>query len=361
MLILVLFCMISAYFSLNAYAYIFAVLSLIVLNNKEYRVPVPGVVFLAIVIFCYFFKTIEPNAHVLPRYIQVYFGFFVFYFSFAMWRGSVDFEKLATFLCCTVFIDALLINILPEGIYLANYPNFDGPMIDGHATNYFGFYQRPNGFASNASMTSTILAAMITMTNSKNIRVLLCISIIISASTTGILLMAVALILSSRSVILTSLAAIGVGVLIYILSLFIDEYFVHRLTPWYFFMILEYSFDQYLAELRPVTSSILLGSNYLIDGIPMYITDNGYAPFYYTNGIILTLGYVSVLFWRRTIVNRQSILILLIGAFHYPAIFTVPGQVFFALLLLDKFKNVVRKEPEVDKCQFRTPKSSAIR
>ncbi|MDB9916162.1 hypothetical protein OAD22_00095 [Pseudomonadales bacterium] len=330
--------MLSAYFGLNALAYPLIILVALVLKKPTYKIPLSGLIFFGLAILIYTFKSFEPNAIVLIRYLQVYFGFIIFYIVFSQWVGKIDIDKLSVILCTFVFFDALLINILPEGIYLPNYPNFDGPMLDGHSTNYFGFYQRPNGFCANASMTSTVLAAIYTITKTRMVKILLSFSVLILASTTGLALLIVAALLTSQHKVTSALVLGCLIGSVYLLSLVTDEYFIARLSPWYFLMIFEYTFEQYADQLRPVAYSALLGSNYLLDGMPMYNTDNGYAPFYYTNGIILTLAYLSVMFWKRAQQQRIPLLILLLGAFHYPAVFTVPGQIFFALLLLDKFQ-----------------------
>ena len=198
-------------------------------------------------------------------------------------------------------------------------------------------------------MTSTLLVVMYSISDKKKNKLLLFFAILLSASTTGYVLFLLAVILKSKRKMLTTIVC-GIGIpLVPWIAENIDVNFSYRISTQYVLVILEYTIEQYIEHLRPENYSFLLGENYLIDGEPVYLTDNGVAPFFYTNGLLLCIAYLGTAFWPGAIKEKAPFILFFIGAIHYPAIFTMPGQVLFALLLANKFRPALQAEAPLNR------------
>lgn len=320
-------------------AYLVAIVFIFLFSKGKTKYSKTAICFILFVFFIYTLKFYDSDYLVLTRYFQVYFGFYIFYLMFIGLKGDVDKEYVAKMMALFVIVEAILINTVVPPQLLGNFPSFDGVIPDDHLTNYFGFYHRPYGFGANSSMTSTMLVVMYSISERARVKVLLAFAIILSASITGYGLFLIALFLTSkRKVLITILLGVCL-VLLQLVMQDIDVHFAYRVSPQFVFMMLEYALEQNIVHLRPDEYSLLIGTNYLIDGVPVFLTDNGMAPFYYTNGILLCIVYLGTAFWPGTTKNKVPFIIFFIGVIHYPAIFTMPGQVLFALLLSNKLKS----------------------
>jgi hypothetical protein len=293
--------------------------------------------FSTLAIGVYLFKSFSPNADLLIRYWQVYFGFLIFYLLFYSSSNTVSIENVAILISMTVIIEALLINTIMPVSLMLNMPTHDGILIEGHYTNYFGFYQRPYGPGTNPSMTSTLLVVLYTLIKRKSVKWLVFSAVTLSASTTGYVLLLIAYFILNPVNFRGLSYLIMIGLLAFILSA-LDDYFLYRISPAYLMTIAEYTLDQYLSHLKPDNYSLLIGTNYLVDGEPFYQSDNGWAPFFYTNGLIILIAYLLTPFWKGSYQKKAPYIIFLLGAIHYPAIFSLPGQVIFALLLSNRIR-----------------------
>lgn len=308
-----------------------------------------AIVFLSIAIFIYIIKMMYPDSNVLLRYFKVYFGFLVFYIYFTNLTEYIEIDKLALFSSWCVIIEAVMVNTVLPPAMLGNYPVTNGMVTVGHATNFFGFFQRPYGFCANPSMTSTLLVSLYCMVESKKSRRFLLFAVFISFSTTGLTLLLLVIFYKSKRKNLIVIVMLSFIVLISSILSLVDSNVAYRFSPKYFTFIFYYFLHQFGASLMPESYSPWIGTNYMLNGEYVIFTDNGAAPFFFTNGGILSILFILTLFWPKSINTRFSILILFIGALHYPAIFTVPGQIVFALLLsgktvvstLDKHKKIV--------------------
>jgi hypothetical protein len=291
--------------------------------------------FCFLILSVYTAKSLFPNAYVLLRYWQVYFGFLIFYLFFYLNNTTISIEKISLLLSVMVIAEAILINTVIPATAMLNIPSSDGGLLDGHYTNYFGFYQRPYGSCANPSMTSTLLVVLYTLALQKNTKWLIISAVFLSGSTTGYMLLVIAYFIKNPLSIRTILYF---ALIIFLAIIFsrADEYFAYRISPIYLLTIVEYTIEQFFALLKPDDYSLLIGINYLVDGEPIFQTDNGWAPFFFTNGLLICAAYLLTPFWKGSFPQKAPYLIFLIGAIHYPAIFSLPGQVIFALLLSNR-------------------------
>lgn len=333
---LVFIFLLMPYLGTGGPAYLIAIGCIVLYSNFKTKYTKTSIYFVLTVVGVYIIKFYQPDNFILIRYFQVYFGFIIFYLMFVGMKGDTDKETIGKMLAVFVITEAILINTIVPPQLLGNFPTFNGVIPDDHLTSYFGFYRRPYGFGSNASMTSSMLVVMYSISDKVKTKWLLTLAIILSASITGYGLFLIALFLTSKRKIPI---AIGLGLCLLILQLImqrIDVHFAYRISPQFVWTIIEFTMEQNLSSLRPDDYSILFGTNYLIDGEAMYLTDNGMAPFFYTNGLLLCIAYLGTAFWPGAYKKKVPYIIFFVGIFHYPAIFTMCGQVLFALLLANK-------------------------
>jgi hypothetical protein len=340
---LVFIFLLMPYLGTGGPAYIIAMGCIILYTTYKttyYKTPM---FFLLFAVIIYILKFFQPDNFTLIRYFQVYFGFIIFYIMFSAMKGAVNKETIGIMMALFIISEAILINTVVDPHLLGNFPSFNGVIPDDHLTSYFGFYRRPYGYGTNASMTSTMLVVMYSISDRTKTKRLLATAILLSASITGYGLFLIALFLVSKRKVLITIVLGSLLIAIQIILQQIDVHFAYRVSPQFVWMIIEYAFEQNLNLLRPDDYSILFGTNYLIDGEAIYLTDNGMAPFFYTNGLLLTFAYLGTPFWQGSYKSKIPFILLFVGIFHYPAIFTMPGQVLFALLLTNKLTTIDAK------------------
>lgn len=335
------------YLGTGGAAYIIAIGCIALYTTYRTKYSITAIYFFFFVIIVYILKFYQPDSFTLIRYFQVYFGFIIFYIMFSAMKGAVNKEKIGIMMALFIILEAILINTVVDPHLLGNFPSFNGVIPDDHLTSYFGFYSRPYGYGTNASMTSTMLVVMYSISYRTKTKWLIGTAILLSASITGYGLFLIALFLLSKSKVLITIVLGSLLIVIQIIFQQIDVHFAYRLSPQFVWMIIEYAFEQNLNLLRPDDYSILFGTNYLIDGEAIYLTDNGMAPFFYTNGLLLTLAYLGTAFWPGSYKSKTPFILFFVGIFHYPAIFTMPGQVLFALLLTNKLSTRDTKSPSL--------------
>jgi hypothetical protein len=323
-------------------AYFIAIFYIIKNHKSKSTYSITAIVFSIFVIAVYLIKYFEPDNFALVRYLQVYFGFILFYFMFRSEAGTVDKNRLAIMMSLFVIVEAILINTIVPPTLLGNFVSENGELASTHITKYFGFYQRPYGYGANASMTSTMLVAIYSLLDKAKIKRIVELAIVLSLSTTGIMLLALTIFLKSKKKLVIGI----IGLLLFISSGIIlsqiDPQLAYRMSIDYIVTILEFTIEGNSTLLRPDDFSLWIGSNYIFNGIPIYLTDNGIAPLFYTNGIFLTLALIGTIYWPSAIKEKLPFIILFLGVLHYPAINTMVGQVLFALLLANKFSPALK-------------------
>ena len=81
---------------------------------------------------------------IVLKNLKYWFGFFLVYLYFHLYKNKIDFLYLLRFLCSVVIIESLLINTILDQAFLYHTPNI---------AYFFDFYQRPPSFGGISSVT----------------------------------------------------------------------------------------------------------------------------------------------------------------------------------------------------------------
>ena len=207
-------------------------------------------------------------------------------------------------------------------------------------------HMRPYGIAKNPTMTSTLVVSCFLYFRMHLFRrktrwllfVLVLSVIILLRSGTGIILFVFAIVIFSRSSF--GLKILGIVLLIALVFLVIalvynDIFYYLRVTPEYIGFLLQFKLEQAFVGLVPKDYSFIN----VIFGAPEqtgFTNDIGWIPFFYAFGLGGCVVYLLVLVRHMGRSTKGPIIILLLGALHYPAIFSIPGQMLFAFLLSER-------------------------
>ncbi len=288
--------------------------------------------------------------------VKWFYGIIIFLILLKSNKAMVTIDKVLSsmnfFLLLVFFIimEAFLVNTFlnPASLYGEEYTAY---------TYSYLIYNRPLGPSGNPSMTATIIIALFAYLNpsSKKMSLLgfstLTIAITTLMSTTGFALYILYFILRSIrpnfnfNFSLYSILILLGGIIFFSFILInLDfqklsfEYFYNVLVEKiYFLETLTKSKDG--TELFTVSQYNNLFGHTLINFVPLNGGDFAWLDLIYAHGIIgflIFIGIIISFFRNENYFNTIPIVILLIGAFHYGAIFNSGGQLLLSYLVLKK-------------------------
>lgn len=248
--------------------------------------------------------------------VRYYWGFLLFYLIFRS-GIQIDVEKLLLFLSILTVIEAVLINTVISVEMLPNYPP------SGSMNHEIGAYHRPYGFGGSASASSLILAALLAVSKlgwkGKSLSV-----VAISACMSGS---------GFIGLFIYLLATISLRWYLLLVPLILGVMFsggVYHISSDYISFLIDFKLSQ-------LSDQLSLG--HLLIGQPLDGSVEGPGGDFATLGFLLLNGLVGMSIFLIVLVvninpkNWLPILIMLVGSFHYGAIFYLPGQFIFGYLL----------------------------
>ena len=273
--------------------------------------------------------------------IRFYWGFLLFYLAFKS-GIQLQVDKLLIFLSVLTIIEAVLVNTVISAEGLPNYP------VTG-AYGHFadpGGYQRPYSFGASATVTSVVLTALLAMTDlGWRSKLLAFTAISACMSGTGFVVLFVYL-LARTAKILYFLLMPAIVCLVYKGS----ELGLDKISIEYFSFLYDFKMDQIRDQIS--SQSIFIGVP-LKEGVDGPGGDFAFLTFIQFNGLVGVLLFLIFIVVNTNKKNWLSLLIILLGAFHYGTIFYLPGQLILGYLLnlnseppsMSAVDNQIRHEP----------------
>lgn len=340
--------------------YLYPVYALMALSyGADLSVGLLEILWLACMAAVVMVKLLNTDLIATVALLKYFFGFTVFYLFFRQ-RFTMNVQLLLLLVALSVVLEALFVNTVLDPKMLPNYPDLE--VSEGHITALFGFYQRPYGLGGSSTVTSTILLALMLLhkgvIRSNRLRYRLTrslgvIGVILCASGTGMLLLLLYFILTSKNkavsiIVLTALLALASMYILAQLGSFSGD--LLRVSPEYMEFLIDYKIDQVSSDYalgKEGFFSLIFGYGYQsADNLPFY-EDFAWITLYYSFGLAGILLYVIAFIAKSNAVNRWPLLIFLLGAFHYGAIFSVAGQILFSYCLSLRTSSVVDDAPAV--------------
>lgn len=295
-------------------------------------------------------KLLEDSIPTSLLTLKYFFGFFIFYLLFRQTNINslkINFNFVLISISIILILEAVLIHtILPASLW-PNYPkNIDGAVE--HAGLFFGFYQRPYGIGTSPTVTTTLMICLLFIRDKVHVidsmvsrfaTFISVVAVLISLSGTGFFLLIMYFALDKLK-----LARITIVLLLFV-SIFSVFYFdllnrelyeaIYKISPAYteflFLLKSELIADSYSSN--STLWELLFGKKWFIgDPVPLG-GDFGLLNFIVYGGIITVLLYIPIIIKRLNRFNYLVILLLFVGAVHYAAIFSTPGQIIFSFCL----------------------------
>ena len=260
-------------------------------------------------------------------------------------------NKLLFLLCCEILTEFVLINTIVSVSILPNYPQTD-------IINMTGSFVRVYSIGNNATTTSTIVVMLLACRESLNKngldlcgkilnRVLMALSlmtIIVLGSGTGFCLYLIYLLYKHNLFkirLFLGLCLVLIGIVSFLSYITIDdESIFQRLSGEYFQFLWDYK-EYQISELldQYKVTNHFWGSALKNEEVALIWGDFAFLQYYISLGILGNSLFVMYVLKYANKVNFFPLLIGIIGAFHYGGIFTFPGQLLLAyLILLNKKK-----------------------
>lgn len=358
----ILLILLMSYFGVAYPAYPLIIVALILFLNRLQYDKFDVLILLLILIFLSL-KLFEDSIPSSLLTLKYFLGFWVFYLLFRQNFNSlkINFNFLLISISVILIFEAILINTILPATFWPNFPKGPEGELE-HMGLYFGFYQRPYGIGTNASITTTLIVCLLLIRDKVHIpdsmvsrfaTFMSVIAVIISLSGTGFFLLIMYYVLKKLKFIriaMTLLLSLSFFLIIFLVLPKGELYEgLYKISPEYngFLILLksEQIFEAYSSNYN--LWDLLLGKKWII-GDPMPLGgDFGLLNFIVYGGIITILLHISIIIKRLNRLNFLVILILLVGAVHYAAIFSTPGQIIFSFCLaLNKKKiNMYQNSP----------------
>lgn len=310
-------------------------------------------IFSVVVIVYYLFKVLagEIPIDALEQF-KYYFGFLVFLmlFSSVKLRLNNDLYFLFVVLSLSIIAEYFIINynLLPMK-YWVNVTNVDGELL--HIQTFGAM--RPYGIGKNATITATIVIVLFVhlMFETQNryfqssylkkafLIALYFYVIFVLQSGLGyfISLIVIYWLIPEDSkykilkIYATLLFFLAVFYIFYYIQQVIGDEFA-RFSISYVLYLIDYKTEQILVGLLPENFSFI---NFAFGALGQrsFTNDTGWIPFFYAVGVMGLFLYVYIVMVNINKYNAKSLMLLILAAWHYPAIFSIPGQILFAYLL----------------------------
>lgn len=268
---------------------------------------------------------------------------FIFYIIAIQYIRMPKLESIAIILSILTLIEFAVINIYPNLIEIL--PNYNRIFTESFSSGGV------HSFGGNRTVTGVLLLAIYTylekISTVRSIKILVMMSVLLCGSGTAYLLLLLYLGYRGRSQIVYIIIFCMCAYVFLIADL---EEFVHleKFNSEYINFIFEYKLDQ-INDLKTKMNfaSYFFGIGDLsfgngsveIDGYGSLYGDFLLLDFFARYGL---LGLGSLLFFVFFFINRTSfipVLIIVCGTLHYHVLFSTPGQLIVAILIVSAIKN----------------------
>ncbi len=281
--------------------------------------------------------------------LRVYFGFFFFYLFFKISTDSTDinFNTLVFLLAAAIGLEALLINTVVSPSDLTVFPNFKTATA---RTTIFGFYQRPHGIGSNASVTSGVLVIMLILahlqSNLFRFRRLTGIAAVVGvallSSGAGLVFLVAALLYFMNRP--SRLAFFGILTVAYLATFFVfghDPFlnypFLEKISP----ANLSYLLSLKGAEVGSLYEALSQDPRQWLTGLShslqkahgAYGGDFGFVDQLAALGLGGTALYFAIVVPKVNRRNLFPVALMIFASVHYAMMISVPGQILFGYCL----------------------------
>ncbi|WP_264531335.1 hypothetical protein [Flavobacterium sp. N502540] len=336
-------------------AYILAI-GYLLFKITSFKFKIQDLFFLAIIVLWFSLKTQQSDLKACTVLFRYYFGFYVFYLFFNNIKTSLKLDKLLWLLCFVIILEAFLINTILPVQYLPNYPK-DGLGDFLAETKILGFYQRPYSIGTSSTITSTLVMVLIfyvfgfskdkNIDKSNKLLFLSIFTVIILGSGTGYALLLMFLVykigpFKNKISAIFSLSAIF---LIYYIIFILDIGSLDGLDKISAFY-LEFLYDFKATQIEEVISVLKSAPNQFYigrifeDAKDLVIwSDFAWLNLFECTGYIGLYVTIFIFIFKTNRYNYIPILVFLIGAIHYGAIYSLPGQLLAGYFMSTKFKN----------------------
>lgn len=335
-------------------AYIVALFYLIVKLNKI-RFKLHDVFFLTLIIVWFLFKIEQSNVYASLVLLRYYFGFYIFYLFFNNIDFNFKLDKLLIIICSSVLIEAFLVNTIIKPEWLPNYPK--GASGSVFSTKIMGFYQRPYSIGTSTTITSTIVMVLvfyvfapinkILLKKTKRTLIISVITVVAIASGTGYMLLLLFFIYKTRpfkNIVYALISSFLMFILYYLIFIIDIGAFngLEKISSTYLEFLYNFKIfqiDNVLANILTTTNELLIGNKYNSATELMIWSDFAWNNLFECTGYI-GLG-ITVLFFlfKMNKYNYIPMFIFIIGAIHYGASYSLPGQMLIGYFLSSKFTN----------------------
>lgn len=337
------------YLGVGVYGQILVILLILfqIVNRKFHPITNFDIVFLLCVLSVFFIKVLNIGVVNSVLILKFYFGFLLFYVFFKITKFNLNYKLFFILTCFVTAIDFILINTIVPIQMMKNVP---GGEFNVAAQTISGDYYRCYGLGSSPTVSATIVVVLLASVfyyqrNQYKDIYLIFASLVLTmfGSGTGFLLFFLFLFFRFK---LYKGLKIWIGLLVLILFVFvlilIDQSanggLFSRISIVYLDVLFDFKIDQTSEVLLKIHDSIiqtLFGYNYATHEGLRIMSDFGWLD------SLEAFGYIgTALIWIFVIVKKKffnpPVFLLMIGAFHYPALFSIPGQILFATLLTRK-------------------------
>lgn len=361
MTVLVLLFFFSPYLGIVPFAYGIILLAVIPQLQKVKLTYYDYAVLLILFIF-FGFKFYQVSFSVWDALVRYYFGIIILYLFIKVYEIKLDAEMLISILFWVVLFEAFIINTFINPFqYLPNYPRsvFDLD-IAGHYTKFMGFYQRPYSIGMNASTASTITCALLmyrateihigTIKGNKRVELYGLATVLLFASGVGLSLYFFYVLYRTKLItVKRALILIGVLVILFtgydkIIGFFAADSIFQKVSAAYMGYLVDFKIEQVddvLTILKDPKNSLWIGQAFAEKAEIIIQSDFAWNDFIQCFGILGPVLYLTFISNKINSFNVAPILLLLIGAFHYGGVFTLPGQIVFGFILINLSKKTL--------------------
>lgn len=334
-------------------AYLFAIVYL-AWNIKVVKFKFIDLILIALLFFFIVIKTSQTGFQTCMVLSRYYFGFILFYLMFNNININLKLDKLLFIICSCVLIEALLINTILPVDFLPNFPKSDSGDFMG-TTKIFGFYQRPYSIGTNSTITSTLIMVLVFHIfgfakdaynfSSNKLLLFSSFTVAILGSGTGYFLLLLFVIYKLRplkNIILTIISAIFLFLLYYFIFIFDIGSFdgLDKISSFYIQFLIDFKKEQIedvLYILRSNTMQIFFGRIFESPKDLVIWSDFAWLNLFESTGIFGIFFTLFVFFRKTNMQNYIPVLVFLIGALHYGAIYSLPGQILIGYFISNNY------------------------
>lgn len=295
----------------------------------KYKFNLNDLVLFSVIFLSFVTSFFQSELFLILISFRYHFGFIVFYFYFKNNRSQLNFSSLFIFLLIMTFLEMVLVNSIIDPRLLPNYPEFD---YVNRVRNHFNFdWQRVYGFAGNASILSTLLIVIYSLTNLYFLLIPLFILTLLIGSGVGLVCLFIYFFINLKINILKYIFVI-LPMFILIIYFFYDYSFFQIFRKFLsinFFNLIDTKTSTLIIEFNKEFFDIIFGNinSYHIGG------DFAWVSLLRNHGLF---GFLIILIFIISKTNKHNlfpIFILILTSFHYYTIFSLPGQILTGFLL----------------------------